>query len=244
MVIRLAISIITIFCFISCNLFSSLDSETLVDSRDKLSAAHAKANQSDCQGAIDILSTIPYTEMNDEVLASLGWAYLCSAGATIERIAGTIYTYSSTNPNYAVVGQLARNLIPMTEDKIKKVDIAISLGSRIVNKSQYAFFLSIAKLIAAATLLSTQASNTGSSTNLEPIDIDTSCSINCTSCSNPGMTDTNISTFYTHLAQAAQYADLNGSTELRSLLLGLLTNLTTTASTARCFIYRAMIPSS
>lgn len=227
---------------LSCNVWSILPTEELKHNEDKYSVAITKGNDGDCQGTIDILSKV--TDPTDPTLIALGWAYLCAAGATPNSLAITLFQYRGSSPNYAVIGQLAINLLPVTPEKLMSIDIALNYFSQVSDQNLAAFPTMIGKIVSAAALLGAQATNQGSSLNIEKIDIDTSCSNDCTSCTNPGMTDSAVTELTSDLTDAYYFSDFTNAAEFKHFLASLTLGLSGGSASARCFIYKSLIPSS
>jgi hypothetical protein len=136
-----------------CNLFGKIDSpksnaEILVD-------AQAKMDNGNCADAVTALNAI--SEKDDSVYHKLGWAQLCVGGATVERVAGTLLTYSSSSGDFTVVGKLANNLIGTTGAQISSISDAIgSFGSiSNANLNDRSVNVALANIVKAAALLST-----------------------------------------------------------------------------------------
>lgn len=243
--VALAVSVISS----SCNVLSPLDSPD--DTASVVAAARARANAGDCAGARDLLRSIKASS-NNEVKLTLGWAYLCLAGATASTITASIYKYTTTASDLTVVGLLARELLPMSADRIENIQLAVGSFNTITDERIH-IQMGIAHFVYAAAILAEQATTQASTSSLERDDISRSgCAAVASDCSTAtvvecpaGMSATQVVDFNRQVTNAMNRMTLAGVTTLTNLAQRITTGLALGSADdniGRCFIRSNVVP--
>lgn len=214
-----------------------------------LSIAIAKANQGHCDDARNILIRIQ--NPSDDVLKALGWAYLCLGGATADRIATSIYNYTSDANNLTILGALARELLPTDQGKRQYLTEAVLAFTRMTTNDRN-IQLGIGYLVRAASILSAQSENQPSTANVERDDVTAStCDTHaptCTTaiaadCPSAGrMSDSDVTAFSNDINSALGFFQTAGVANLSTLATRIISGLGADSNIGRCFIRSSVIP--
>ncbi len=123
------------------------------------SEALAKMDSKDCKGAIESFKSISEGEMNDDIRNAHGWAYLCIAGASLNKVIGNLLGYDKSKGDLSIFGTLANGLIPMDGDKIGEINNSINTFGKISNADVRRVNVAFAYILKAAALIAKQSVN-------------------------------------------------------------------------------------
>lgn len=232
---------------LGCNLFKGLDTPTTDE--EAYSRAQALADSKDCKGAISYLEPIPSAERTDKARILLGWSYLCDAGASTKNVATSLYSYSSGSSSLTAIGHLGGNLGRVTPETLATIDKATNVFATIENPSIRLIEIAISKLVKAAAILGYQATLSGenkltksniASTACDAVNSD--CLVGCSANSLGAMSDSSVSEFTTTMNEAVSTLSSSSAADLGSLATAIRNKVAGATNTARCFIYKEMVP--
>lgn len=230
-----------------CNIFKGLDNPS--SDEEAYSRAQALADNKDCVGAITYLEPIPSAERTDKARILLGWSYLCSAGASTKNVATSLYSYSSGSASLTAIGHLGGNLGSVTADTLATIDKATAVFGTIENPNIRNIEVAISKLVKASAILGYQAtlSNESHLTKSNIADntcdsVNSDCLVGCTVNSFGTMSDASVSDFTATMNEAVTILSSSSAADLSTLAAAIRNKVAGATNTARCFIYKEMIP--
>lgn len=237
----LALAIATTFTTLGCNLYDDVDEAS--SKQELIEEAKAALEIGECDKAIAAVNAIGGDD--DEVLRLRGWAQLCAAGVTVNRVAETLLTYNASNAtDFKVVGNLANALVPATTETYAKIDRAASTFSSIRNVKVRSLTLSLANIAKAAAVIAKQS---GDRAKVRRSDIYSSASCigqTCTSAPascDPGMSIVDANDVADALDAAAAAASLDSDLGFVRSLASLLGDSTSVPRATRCIIVNNML---
>ncbi len=243
--------IITIYLLLfsfGCNLFKTVDSPQ--SDEELYSRAVAQSDANNCKDSVSTLETLPVSQMNDKMKVLLGWSYLCLAGATTKKIATSLYNYSSASGNLTVVGTLGANLGEVNQTSLTNIDKAVSVFSQIENQSIRAIEMAIGKLVKSSAILGYQAylnrephlskSHIADFSTCDAVNSD--CLAGCNATAYNTMSAAAISDFVNTINEAITSLGSTSASELNSLATAIRNKVGGATSTARCYIFKEIVP--
>ncbi|MEW6056937.1 MAG: hypothetical protein AB1540_10015, partial [Bdellovibrionota bacterium] len=207
----------------ACNLFGGIDEAS--SREEKITKAQAQMDQDKCADAVKELESI--TDKNDDVYQMLGWAQLCTAGATIERVGKSLFSYSSDANNLSVVGRLANQMVPTDNAKVATIDAALSAFNNQTAGKDKSFNQAFGNIIKAAAVIAQSSTD-----NVKVVRADiaiggcagSTCDAVSASCDQRQMTDAQADSVFNAIADAegaASRADIGVGNRLATNLRNL-----------------------
>lgn len=247
----LVLSLALVLVASSCNIYKAVDQPNT--DRQRYIAAVDLANKGDCETSVRYLTEIP--SRNDQQNVALGWSYLCLSTATTKNIASTLYTFtsSSSSSDLTVIGKLSRAMYNVTDVKLQYVDKAIEAFSLITNAKIRSIEIAIAQVVKTSAILAHAAEARGQPIITRDLVADPGCagaSDDCTAgfaacIENPtvqGMHDSEVTQVVNAISAANTTLAGSGAADISAMVALLNTGLAGAPTSARCFIYKKMVP--
>lgn len=229
------ISVLTLaaFSLSGCNLYSSLDEpEEDFEIRE---AAIVAMEANKCADAIKLYQG--KTNLSDEDYHILGWAKMCNAGASISKVAGNIFSYSSSTGNLELIGALANTMIPSDATKVTAFTDALSSFNQIQNANTRTVDMTLGYLVKASAIVAKSYSLDGDLGSVKRADISSNCTSDCTTCT-AGLTNADATELRSNITSAAQTASsVAGLGSVKELSDQLQTQVGATDQATRCAVY-------
>lgn len=185
-----------------CNMFSSFDEPS--SDEEIVEQALTDMDNGKCDDAIKLFQGRATNTLSDNAAHTLGWAQLCAGGATLTSVAKSLFSYSTTSNNTAILGTLANALIPQSDLKIQSFDNAIATFGNIKDGNIRSVNTVMARLVKIAAVLAKSAGNSGDSSTLTRADIGP-CTAGCATCAegaSAAMSDTDAALVGTTITNA------------------------------------------
>lgn len=225
----------------SCNLTGGIDDPKSAE--DIVSASQALIEQDKCQDAVEKLATMPVR--GDRANQMLGWAHLCVAGATIDKVGKALFSYSSATNNLTVVGDLANALIPSNGDKETSVNRAIEAFTAMQTGDERQISIALGQMVKAAAIVAKASADNivVRRSDVSPSNcLGTTCSTDPAACVEVRLNDNDTNKVATALDAAA--TAVGGTSTLgaiKDLAQRLGASDGTLAQGTRCAIYNSML---
>lgn len=162
-----------------CNTFSSFDEPS--SDEEIVEQALTDMDNGKCDHAIKRFQGRAANTLSDNAAHTLGWAQLCAGGATLTSVAKSLFSYSTTTNNTAIVGTLANALIPQNTQKVQSFDDAIATFGNIKDTNIRSVNIVMARLVKIAAVLAKSAINAGDTSTVTRADVGP-CAAGCTTC--------------------------------------------------------------